>query len=387
MMTNLQRAIQREIASFVEAINSEGGCIPEVSKAAFCKARHKLKPEIFTALSDKVISEYYNGPVKLWNNRFRVLACDGSTLELPNSEDVIDEFGIFKTRNDGKNTCVARTLSVYDATNHMTIYAKMDKMEVSETEMLWEGLPELELFTNDILVFDRYYASNLLMFYLDEMECHYCFRMKQNWWKVVEKFNATGKESQIITLNLPPRNYQEAEGLGISKRKIKVRLVKIMLDTGEYEILLTSLKNEKQVSVSDLKELYGLRWNIEESYKAFKHKMCIENFTGKSVKSVLQDYYLKIFIMNLTAAAVNPINDALSKPVQPVKHIKKVNLSEALFSMRRAVISFFFFKNVEETVTKIMSRMAKVTEPVRKGRNYPRNHQPKRKYPMCYKPI
>ena len=43
LMTNLQKGLQREIALFAEAIQSEGGSIPEVSKAAFCQARKKLK--------------------------------------------------------------------------------------------------------------------------------------------------------------------------------------------------------------------------------------------------------------------------------------------------------------------------------------------------------
>ena len=51
LMTNLQKGLQREIALFSEAIQSEGGSIPEVSKAAFCKARKKLKPTAFTQLS------------------------------------------------------------------------------------------------------------------------------------------------------------------------------------------------------------------------------------------------------------------------------------------------------------------------------------------------
>ena len=63
LMTNLQKGLQREIALFSEAIQSEGGSIPEVSKAAFCKARKKLKPAVWpyqikltgTSLDESVI--------------------------------------------------------------------------------------------------------------------------------------------------------------------------------------------------------------------------------------------------------------------------------------------------------------------------------------------
>ena len=42
-MTNLQKGLQREIAAFAEAIQSEGGSIAVLSKAAFCKARKNKK--------------------------------------------------------------------------------------------------------------------------------------------------------------------------------------------------------------------------------------------------------------------------------------------------------------------------------------------------------
>src|SRR5271170_7095802 len=47
LMTNLQKSIQREISLFVDAIELDGGSIPEVSKSAICKARRKLQPTVF----------------------------------------------------------------------------------------------------------------------------------------------------------------------------------------------------------------------------------------------------------------------------------------------------------------------------------------------------
>ena len=44
LMTNLQKGIQREIALFKDARELDGGSIPEVSKAAFCKARKMEAP-------------------------------------------------------------------------------------------------------------------------------------------------------------------------------------------------------------------------------------------------------------------------------------------------------------------------------------------------------
>lgn len=387
LMTNLQKGLQREIASFVEAIQSDGGSMPEVSKAAFCKARKKLKPEAFLELSKIVLQNFYESDeVKHWNG-YRLIGVDGSTVELPNSAEIQDKYGVFKRRKDGKAICMGRTLMMYDTINNMTLHGSLDKMEESETSMLWECLPKADLKKNDLLIFDRYYASHLLFFYLRKRGVQFCFRMKKNWWKVVESFYNSGKQSKVVMLTLPGKDRKEAQELGITKSKIKVRLVRVELESGETEILLTSLTDEKIFSPQHMKELYGLRWPVEESYKTFKHKVCIENFSGKSDRAVLQDFYVKIFIMNLTAMAVRPINEALKKQPVKVKYTHQVNLLEAIATMKKAVVSFFITGKIGKAMYRVVRRLSTITEPIRPGRKIKRNHQPKRKHYMNYKPV
>ncbi len=386
-MTNLQKGLQREIAAFSEAIQSEGGSIPEVSKSAFCRARNKLKPEAFTALSDIVTQKFYeSGEAQYWKG-YRLIGVDGSTVGLPNSKAIQGEYGVFKHRQDGKAVCMGRTLMLYDTLNHITLHGSLGKMAESETSMLWEALPKMSFNENDLLVFDRYFASHLLFFYLQKRGVQFCFRMKKDWWKVVETFYKSGKESDIVRLELPAKDKKEAAALGITQPKIKVRLVRVALAGGETEILLTSLINEDVFTPEDLKEVYGFRWPVEESYKTFKHKVCIENFSGKSKKAVLQDFYVKIFIMNLTAVAVQPINEALKKKAVKVKHTHQVNFIEAIATMKKAVVSFFVTGRVAEGIKRVIRRLSNNTEPVRPGRKFKRSHQPKRKHYMNYKPV
>jgi hypothetical protein len=91
---------------------SGGGRIPEVSKAAFCKARKKLKPEAFKELSEVMLPVFYNSnQVHYWHG-YRLLGTDGSTVELPNSKEIQSKYGVFKTRSDGKAICMGRTLII-----------------------------------------------------------------------------------------------------------------------------------------------------------------------------------------------------------------------------------------------------------------------------------
>jgi hypothetical protein len=87
-MTNLAKSIQREVALFKDAIELDGGSIPEVSKSAFCKARKKLKHTAFIELSNVIVEEFYNSDeVVRWHDH-RVIAIDGSSNELPNSKEI-----------------------------------------------------------------------------------------------------------------------------------------------------------------------------------------------------------------------------------------------------------------------------------------------------------
>jgi hypothetical protein len=54
-----------------------------------------------------------------------------------------------------------------------------------------------------------------------------------------------------------------------------------MMDCEAYEVDL-------------FKKLYYLRWGIEENYKRLKQWVEIENFSGKSVLSIQQDFYAKM---------------------------------------------------------------------------------------------
>jgi hypothetical protein len=69
----------------------------------------------------------------------------------------------------------------------------------------------------------------------------------------------------------------------------------VELDTGESEILITSLLDTQCHPHELFTDLYHLRWPVEEDYKRMKQWIEIENFSGKSVLSVYQDFMLKFF--------------------------------------------------------------------------------------------
>lgn len=386
-MSQLQRALQRELDDFVKAIRAPDARLSRVSKAAFCKARHKLKHEAFIALGEIVLQDFYAFcPFKKTWKGYRLIGVDGSTAEVPNSDELQKEFGVHTLRPDGKAISVARICEMYDPLNNLSLAGKIAPFAKSETALFWEML---EQHTNygkgDIFIFDRYFYSSTLAFFLHERGADFCFRVKKSLG-AVKKMMANDQRDVIMELTIDKKARKKARQLGITTKSLTCRLVWIELESGEDEFLLTSLTDTAQVILEDLKQLYFFRWGMEENYKKLKHKVCIENFSGKSVESVYQDYYAKLFIINLTSVLIQPVDKVLEdKPKK--KFVHKVNYSEALSKMKYVPVYLFLKKQVQETIANLHQWFINTTEPVRPGRKFRRTKLPKRKYHQNYKPV
>ena len=78
---------------------------------------------------------------------------------------------------------------------------------------------------------------------------------------------------------------------------MKVRIVRIQLNTGEYETIATSLDREK-FPPERIKNLYYKRWGIETSFRELKYSIGVTNFHAKKQESVLQEIFARLIMYN-----------------------------------------------------------------------------------------
>ena len=81
---------------------------------------------------------------------------------------------------------------------------------------------------------------------------------------------------------------------------LQLRLIRIQ-NGDKVQVLITSLIDTKRYPIEIFYDLYHSRWPVEEDYKFIKCRMELENFSGKSVLSVYQDFHAKIFTKNLVS--------------------------------------------------------------------------------------
>src|SRR5674476_1507067 len=74
-----------------------------------------------------------------------------------------------------------------------------------------------------------------------------------------------GADSQTVILTPCAKQLPMIRAAGLPET-LTVRFIRVLLSTGEFEVLVTSLVDEVLYPTPDFLELYGLRWGIETLY-------------------------------------------------------------------------------------------------------------------------
>ncbi len=86
--------------------------------------------------------------------------------------------------------------------------------------------------------------------------------------------NKTG----IFSNSSPEAVVSEAVTCMKKGNKVRLRLVKVVLSTGEIEILATNLMDSEEISLADLKDLYHQRWGVETMIDSLKNQFLLTIF-------------------------------------------------------------------------------------------------------------
>lgn len=281
------------------------------SKQSYSEARMKMKHGAYIELNDDLVKAYYAEGEELRYKGHRLVAIDGSRIQLPNTKEVITEFGI--AENNGKSVPMAMTSTAYDVLNHIAVNTYLDRYETSErtlAEYHLEKMQTLRASSNNILLMDRGYPSVYLCAKMLVNSYDFVIRCNADkFLNEVKAFSQSAATDEIIELDLRAgsRKYNEVLQDLVQKHSvttIRLRIVKILLEGGSTEYLLTSLLDQETFSVNDLKEIYHLRWNEETYFNFQKNVIEIENFSGKTPETIRQDYFARVLSGNLSSLLI-----------------------------------------------------------------------------------
>jgi hypothetical protein len=357
-----------------------------VTNAALCKARLKLKHEAFIELNLRLIhfvEKHFN--LNAWMG-FRLLAVDGSTVRLPRVGDIPKHFGQWGVRR-GRPSPMARISQLYDVLNGLTVDAVISPKKHGERDLA--VLHFLKLSPTDLILLDRGYPAWWLFSAILSSGANFCARISCKKWKIVRTFFESGKKESV--LYFPPSNtsIKPALQMALPLTPLKLRLIRIEND-GKTQVLITSLTDCSEHPFEVFSDLYHKRWPVEEDYKVVKARLELENFSGRSVQSVYQDFHAKILIKNLVATLCHPVNEALVAQDAGRAYDYKTNFTSAISKSKDALALLFNrpMRKIHRLVQELQDVFLTTIEPIRPGRKYPRGIvAPGRKCFQNYKPV
>jgi hypothetical protein len=288
-----------------------------VTKQAVSQARAQINPEFIRGYVDDIAQIAATDPTTPKYRGMTLIAIDGTDIALENSAELVREYGC---SGPDKNAATALASVAFGPLDHFIYDCRIDRYNKDERDLAKQHVDRLlELrMGNSLLVFDRWYPSADFIGYVLEKGFSFVMRVRRKWNLEVDAIETQGKIA--VTHG------------GITHT---IRVLKIRLDSGETETLLTNL-NQKQLPIREAGELYFKRWGVETGYDALKSKLQMENFFGKTKIAVEQDFYATVFLLNMASAHASIADDEITSrdDGKPLKYPRKASLNRSISKLR-----------------------------------------------------
>lgn len=363
MINMVRSSIQTCLDNYFEMMGQEDVHMTEQS---FSEARQKINWEAFQDLFKTIVDHIYTGYYKTWHG-YRVSAIDGTKVQIPDDPKLRGYFG---TTGEGNTAATGQASALYDVLNNFLIDAQLEPIRVGERELAQrhiDALCGMPSFDKECTLFDRGYASFQLIETLTGRGVHYVMRVKRGFSTRIDQLGE-GDHSIIL---------QKKEHADIC-----VRVIKFTLPSGEEETLVTDI-TDKRMGGKAFKALYFKRWPIETKYDEIKNKLAVENFSGRTVNGIMQDFFITMYMSNVLAVACREAQadvDA-ARELKDNKYSYHVNVSHAIGTLKDRFILAVLEPNPQirrKKVMRILSLLAEHAVPARPDRSKPRNRSPRR---------
>ena len=301
ILGNCRENMELNAEKFAEAAKMES-----VSGAALCKARAKIRWEAFREIFEECAALC---PVRKLYQGYELLAIDGMKGEMPNLPNLKEAYPV----NSRQSYPMFHAMSAYDPLNEIFLAASFQAAPADERETVMELLNAENIKGRNVIgLFDRGFPSVALIQKLEETGARFVMRVSADFLTEVSDFARSGAVDKVLSVVWSEERQRGSKTKAKLPYDFRIRCVKIRLESGENEFLITNLPRE-EFPKRKIKELYHLRWGIETGYNYLKNAVFIEEFTSKKENGIKQDFYASLWVANLTSAA---IADAMPPTIQ-----------------------------------------------------------------------
>lgn len=291
------------------------------SVSAFVQQRSKINPKAFETLFNQFNAAF---PSQKLYRGYRILAIDGSDMHTPTNIDEKDCY--YPGANGQKPYNLMHLNAMYDLMNNIYVDAIVQSSKKGNERIAFISM--LERDSSDlptVYIADRGYESYNILAHIQEKGKNFIFRVKDiNSNGIVSGLSLPDSDEfdESFTIALTRKQTKETKcdpnvkylpnnvnfdflpsfckkSIPVAPYLLNIRLTRIKIDDGKYEIILSNLRSEV-FSPSDLKKLYSMRWGIETSFRSLKYSLGLMFFHSKKAEYIIQEVFAKLTMYNFT---------------------------------------------------------------------------------------
>ena len=314
-----EAACQSAVAQITAHCIQTGIDPPSADTGDYCKGRAKLPEAALHELTCVVAEELETQANEewLWLKR-HIKLVDGFTFTMPATEENLAEFPHPKTQKKGVGLPIARAVAILSLGTATVLDAATGPYkgkETGESALLRTMLPSFE--KDDVVVFDRYYCSFMMIALLLMRGVDVCARLHQLRHSDFRKGKRLGKNDHIIIWPKPPRpEWMDEETYATIPDTLELRELRYtVVEKGrrtETITVVTTLTDHKVYSSEEIAKLYGFRWNSELDIRSIKSNLHLDHVRCKSPEMVRREFWTILLAYNLiriTAANAAGLHD------------------------------------------------------------------------------
>lgn len=378
LLNFFKKSYELEISEFFSWIGADG---LKASKSAFSQQRSKINSFFFNCLNIMLVDSFYThyrDKIKRWNG-FRLIAIDGSTAYLIDNKEVNEHFGTHS--NQRGTVTLSRILCAFDVLNKITIKADMYPINQSEQKVALNWIAGYD--PDMLLIYDRAYPGFTSIFHHQNKEQPQPFLMRcpVGFSLEVIAFVKSGVDEAVSMFKadkVARKTLKEQGFIVKTDATIEVRLIRVVLDDGTIEVLATNLFDQQDYPCNEFKALYFMRWGIETRFSTFKNQLQLEAFSGQKVETILQDFYVTVFLSNLQEIISKPSQQVVDERTTKCKYAYQINRNVAIGLMKNRIIDIFLSKDPQNILIELQNLFSCYIQPVRPNRKIPRIKKIKR---------
>jgi hypothetical protein len=357
-----------------------------VSEEAFVQARRRLPWSFWTALIVTLAERFqqdYGAKVR-WKH-FRLLALDGTCLNLPRWRRLIDFFGIAKGKKNATPRPQARLVALQFALTRIT--CRCDVVPVTESELSVAERLLAGLCRDDLVLMDRGFWSYRLFWQIQHQQAFFATRQKAGI--SLKRVGRLGRDDYRVRCARPQKGKWRRLGLPL---QMELRMIPYQVRGFRPSAVVTNvldptvITREEWVRLAAVDEagrvlepgLYHRRWEIETAFCEMKSVQGMgKHFRGRTPESIRFEVIGQVLLHTLVHWLM--VQAAIEAGEPDPLRLSFSHAFQVPLAMRETLLHASPRRAAEVLLPCLLNRIAARRVRLRPGRHYPRPHDTKAK--------